>query len=279
MYKATVITSIYKAAHFIEGFMDDIVKQTAFDQCQWFLLDGNSPENERSIIEPYLLRYENIIYQRVSPDPGLYECWNMMIKQSKSEYITNANVDDRLFPECIEKHIKALDDNPDTDLVYCDNIMTNIVNSAFEDYKPDTPVMLFPEGGGPFLRPRMVFHNYPHNHPMWRRSLHDRFGMFNNDYISGADHEFWLRCLKGGANDFVHIPEALGIYYHNPLGVSTKEDEGGIRTQQEMEIKLKYAEHFAGQPGATAVEQLIMRLHKVGKFSQDQVDKIYAGDP
>jgi len=274
MHRATVITSIYKGSFFIKGFMEDIVKQTSFEQCQWFLLDGNSPENEFSIIEPYL-KYENIRYERLSHDPGLYACWNHMIEQSESEYITNANLDDRLFPDCIEKHIKALDENPDTDVVYCDNIMTSVPNETYEDYGPERPVLLFPEGGDHFFKPNMIGHNYPHNPPMWRRSLHDRFGMFNNDYISAADYEFWMRCLKGGANDFVFIPDILGIYYHNPEGVSTKKDEGGIRTQQEMEIKLKYASYFGGELGEERIKDLISRLGKSGKLSQGNIKSIY----
>jgi len=276
MHKVTVITSIYKASRFIKGFMDDILKQTAFDQCQWFLMDGDSPEDEFSIIEPYL-EHENIRYERVSPDPGLYACWNQMIEESESEYITNANVDDRIFPDCIEKHITALDENPDADVAYCDNIMTKVPNDSFENYTPDTPTLLFPEGGGPFFKPNMLSHNYPHNHPMWRRSLHDKFGMFNNYYISAADYEFWLRCLKGGVNDFVYIPEILGIYYHNPSGVSTTwPDVDGTRTRQEMEIKLEYADYLGGEVGRNNIKELIDRLGKSGKLNQDNIDQIYA---
>jgi glycosyltransferase involved in cell wall biosynthesis len=275
MYKITAITSIYKASDFIKGFMDDILKQTAFDQCQWLLLDGDSPEDEFSIIEPYL-EHENIKYERASPDPGLYSCWNKMIEQADSEYITNANVDDRLFPECIEKHIKALDENPDADVAYCENIMTNVPNDTFENYKAETPVRVFPEGGGPFFKPNMLSHNYPHNHPVWRKSLHDRFGMFNDYYISAADYEFWMRCLRGGANDFLYIPEILGIYYHNPSGVSTKVDVDGIRTQQEMEIKLEYSGYFMGELGTENIKQLIERLGQSGRLSQSNINKIYS---
>ena len=122
----------------------------------------------------------------MSPDPGLYESWNYMIKNSQSEYITNANLDDRLFPQCIEKHIKALDENPSSDLAYCENILSYEANDSFKNYNPNTPVQLFPEGGGPFYKPNMIGHNYPHNHPVWRRSLHDRFGYLNWSNDGGA---------------------------------------------------------------------------------------------
>ena len=88
MYKVTSITAIYKGGSFIEGFMEDIVQQTAFKDCEWFLVDGGSPDNEYEVIEPYLAKHSNIRYKRLSPDPGLYESWNHMVKNSESEYIT-----------------------------------------------------------------------------------------------------------------------------------------------------------------------------------------------
>ena len=274
MYKVTVITAIYKAGDFIKGFMEDIVQQTAFDECEWFLLDGDSPEGERSIIEPYLSEYKNIRYQRMSPDPGLYESWNYMIKNSQSEYITNANLDDRLFPQCIEKHIKALDENPSSDLAYCENILSYEANDSFKNYNPNTPVQLFPEGGGPFYKPNMIGHNYPHNHPVWRRSLHDRFGYFDTKYISASDYDFWMRCLHAGVNDFIYIPEVLGIYYRNPTGVSSKPDVDGVRVQQEMEIKLKYAKAFAGQAAEDNIVSLVKHLRMSGRITEDMMEEL-----
>lgn len=274
MARVTIITAIYKGGNFIKGFLEDIVQQTAFDQCELFLADGDSPDNEYEIIEPFLKEYSNIRYERLTPDPGLYESWNYMIQNSESEYITNANLDDRLFPSCIEKHINALDANPDSDLAYCENILSYTENDTFKNYGPNSEVVLFPEGGGPFYKPNMIGHNYPHNHPLWRRSLHERFGEFDTKYISASDYEFWLRCLKGGVKDFIHVPEILGIYYRNPTGVSSKPDIDMVRTHQEMEIKLNYAKHFAGPSAEEGIKDLVRRFHASGKFTQSMVEEL-----
>ena len=47
--------------------------------------------------------------------------------------------------------------------------------------------------------------------PMWRKSLHDEYGMFNTDYHSAGDYEFWLRLASKGVK-FHHIKEVLGAY-------------------------------------------------------------------
>jgi glycosyltransferase involved in cell wall biosynthesis len=237
MNKVTVITSVFKASSHLSGFMEDITEQTAFDQCQWYLLDAASPDNEIETIEPYL-KHDNIHYERLEEDPGIYACWNHMIENSESEYITNANTDDRLFPEFIEKMVEALDQNPSKDLVYSENIMSSNPSDSHKNYTEDTEASLYP--CGPFDRKGMVRHNYPHCHPVWRRSLHDRFGLFNPEYKSAGDYEFWLRCLLGGSEDFLYLPEILAIYYFNPEGISTDPSSQRWRHKEEIEIKRKY---------------------------------------
>ena len=68
----------------------------------------------------------------------------------------------------------------------------------------------------PFSKELMLQANLPHNHPVWRRSLHDKFGYFEEEkYKSGSDWDFWLRCTVGGSKMEL-IPQKLGIYYQNP---------------------------------------------------------------
>jgi len=237
MYKVTVITSIFRGKEYLPSFLENVLEQTAFEECEWYLLDAASPDDEFSVIEPYLT-HKNIRYERLDLDPGIYACWNYMINNSDSEYITNANIDDRLFPNSIEKHIKELDKNPDYDLAYSENIMTYEPNALYQYYLDGNPFILYP--GGPFNRQDMLIRNYPHSHPMWRRSLHDRFGTFEEKYRSAGDYEFWLRCLHGGVKDFLYMNDILGIYYHNPVGISTKESLRASTQKEEQEIKSKY---------------------------------------
>jgi hypothetical protein len=67
----------------------------------------------------------------------------------------------------------------------------------------------------------------PHNGPMWRRTLHDDIGMFNNDYKSAADFEFWMRCAIA-EKCFYKINRSTVAYYVNPKGLSTNADTRGI---------------------------------------------------
>jgi len=239
----TVLTSLYKASKFLPQFMEDILNQTFFDQCQWFLLDAASPENEYSIIQPYLTKYSNIRYERLDKDPGIYACWNYMIRNSDSPYLTNANVDDRMFPTCIGEHAEELDKSLDVDVVYCYNAMVTQPDFTYKDIQNhiiNSQVNVFPTTE--YSLDALLQGNLPHNHPVWRRSLHNQFGYFNEqDYKSGSDWDFWLRCGVGHVQMKL-IPKVLGVYYKNPEGISTKQENMKRNLEEVYAIKNKYME-------------------------------------
>ena len=128
MYKIAIITSLYRAEKYLSHFLKNITVQTIFHDCCLYLVDGNSPEEECEIVQPYLEKYSNITYQKLPEDPGIYACWNLAIEKTDSQYITNANVDDRLFPSAIEKHVRLLDLASDIDVAYCYNIESVVPN-------------------------------------------------------------------------------------------------------------------------------------------------------
>ena len=107
--KVSLITSLYKAESFLEGFLEDIINQTIFNECELILLNANSPENEEKMIEPYLKEHDNIIYDKLDEDPGVYAVWNIGVKMSRAPLLTNANVDDRRHPLYLQKHQETLE--------------------------------------------------------------------------------------------------------------------------------------------------------------------------
>ena len=79
--------------------------------------------------------------------------------------------------------------------------------------------------------------------PLWRKSLHEKNGYFNEKYTSAGDLEFWLRCIRNGST-FKRIPEILGTYYHNPHGLSTSPANHARKIKEEREIFTEYQEVF-----------------------------------
>ena len=238
--KISLITSVYNAADYIEGLMEDTTSQTIFeDKCEWVILNANPPgENkEEEIIQKYIEKYpNNIIYERLEKDPGVYATWNLAIEKSSGEYITNINCDDRRRSDGLEQQATLLYATPDVDLVYNDSYVVHEPNLTWKEVDThSTSRYNFEE----FSVDAMMRGNLPHNNPMWRKSLHDTHGMFEEKYRSASDWEFWLRCTYGGAK-FLKHPEVLGVYYFNPTGVSTNLEYDDSKREEEKEIFMKY---------------------------------------
>ncbi|HLB93996.1 MAG TPA: glycosyltransferase [Candidatus Babeliales bacterium] len=216
MPKISIVTSVYNSDQFIEGFLANITQQTIFDQCELILINANSPgKHEEAMILKYLKKYSNITYQRLAQDPGIYGVWNLGIKQARGQYITNANVDDRLLNNCYELHAQVLDNNPEIALVYSDfytTIRPNAKIGRVSRYGITTK---------PEFIPALIKHwCLPSFNPLWRKSAHEICGYFDEDFKIAGDYEMWIRMVSMGLK-FKKCPGVLGIYYLNPDGLST----------------------------------------------------------
>jgi hypothetical protein len=238
--KISLFASVYNADEYIEQYLEDITRQSIFkEKCELVLINPNSPGNEETIIKKYMEKYPNIIYKKLDNDPGVYDTWNEAIKLCTGEYVTNANLDDRKSPLSIEKHAKTLFANPDIDLVYADSYIMQEANKRWEDVTQDTQKYNFED----FSLEAMLRGNPPHNNPMWKKSLHEKNGWFDQKYRSAGDWDFWLRCAFNGAK-FKKINEVLGVYYFNPKGVSTNPEHNSWKREHEKEIFKKYMTLF-----------------------------------
>lgn len=144
--------------------------------------------------------YQDIKIIRTYDVPTIYEAWNMAIEAASGELITNANCDDLLLPGALAEMEKAFKAHVDCSVVYSD---VNIVNLTGEQIGRFT----WQEGGlrelmhGCFIGPM----------PMWKRKLHDKYGLFDAAFTVAGDYEFWMRLAAGGER-FYHIPRPLGNY-------------------------------------------------------------------
>ena len=241
--KISLVTSVFNADQYIDQLMEDVTKQTVFnDKCEWIILNANpqGKDYEEKVILEYCKKYPNIVYKRLESDPGIYAVWNKAIQMSTGEYITNINCDDRRRPNCIETQAIGLASNTEIDLVYNDSYIVQTPNLVWQDINEATTQRYNFEQ---FSKEAMLRGNLPHNNPMWRKSLHDKHGFFKEEYKSASDWEFWLRCSFEGAK-FEKLNEVLGIYYFNPTGMSTNPEHNEWKRKEEKEVFNTYINKY-----------------------------------
>jgi glycosyltransferase involved in cell wall biosynthesis len=231
-YRVSVITSIFKSGKFIDHFLQDIKRQSIFNQCEFLLLDAYSPDNEIESIKPYST-FSNIKYINIGKC-SVYEAWNKGILMASASLLTNWNTDDRRAYNCLEKQAEFLERNFYSDVCYGQTLITYKENELFELSESKE---IYPAYEGT-LQNQLV-HNSPHCLPMWRKSIHSRFGMFDTSYFSAADYDMWFRVLKGGGK-LSNLGFTTGLYYRNPEGISSNKETLQKDIEEVLRIRKKY---------------------------------------
>ncbi len=201
----TAIVSTYNSERFIRGCLEDLEAQTIADRLEIIVVDSGSEQREGEIVREFQQRYSNIRYLRTGQRETIYAAWNRAIAQARGKYLSSANTDDRHVPRAYERMVSELEANPDVALVYADSALTRVENASIED----APVEAWFRWPG--FDPRHLFAVcYIGPQPMWRRSLHEKYGSFDAEMEVAGDYDFWLR--MAATEMFRHIPEVLGLY-------------------------------------------------------------------
>lgn len=235
--KVSTLTSVFKAKEWLREWFIDMERQTIFKANKLELVivhPRKSPhfEEEQKIILEYKEKYpDKIVYEALEEDPGVYGCWNKCVELSSGEYLSNANTDDRKHPECLEAHAKELYMNPEVSLVYADSYITHKPNETFESNSSNGERYNFEQ----FSVEAMIRSNLPHCMPVYRKSLHDKHGMFDASLRSPGDWDMFTRFALGGEK-FKKLSGIYGLYFFNPVGISTNKEMFEHKRKEEMYV-------------------------------------------
>ncbi len=225
----SIITPLYRGEAFVEGFLQDITAQTIFADCKLIFVNAYSPENENAIIEKYSRQFDNIKVINLDESTTIFHALNLGIQKSQSPYVYFAAVENRLHTRTLEKLAKALDETERVDCVYGDYWVTRTPNETLIRSSFRQRVTL------PQFQPHFLHSCLPGPQPLWRRSLHDRFGYFKDDFVSEGLKEFWNRICSRGAC-CKKIDFAGTLCYENPQATDLPE----IAKKREKESKWVY---------------------------------------
>lgn len=228
MPKVSAIVSAYFSEAFLEGRLENLYHQSLRPEIVVIAQAGSRDAEIAAEWKRQYPDYGDFVLVTTPDIPTIYAAWNMGIERASGRYITNANTDDRWYPGALEKLANLLDKHDEYAVVYCN---LDIVEQIGGD-----PVSRFEwkEGGfedllqGCFLGPM----------PLWRKTLHDKYGLFDASLHVAGDYEFWLRITHGG--------EKLMKYRKEPLGAYTKRKDSAehrekVRTIQETaRVRSKY---------------------------------------
>lgn len=251
MYKISVITSLFHCAQYLDYYFDGVDAVTNFDKCEFVLIHNDPQPDEEEIISRRIAGRKNFVHVRV-PRETLYASWNRGVAESHAEYLANWNVDDRRTPDSLELMAATLDANPEAVMTYGDTIGIREIGQTTGDWQIQAEY-------GPKTRKRFLHSHFIGCFQMWRRSIHERVGFYDEQFKLAGDYEFQIRTAH-----FFPLKKTAGNmgYFLKGGGGKRLSQQHNIQNTEQAAIGMRYGIYFK-----IHILSIIMALRKYRIFS------------
>lgn len=216
--KISVIVSLYDATDKLPMFLRALSLQTMFQSqhAELVLVDSGSPADERKVFEQFAAEWGSaIVYARTENRESIQTAWNRGIALSRGKYLSFLGVDEGIVPTALELLLNELEADAALDWVQANSLVTNVNERGH--WLND--IMIYDRTG---YRPAYVYLETCYLSwvgALYRRDIHDRFGMYDGSFRAAGDTEFKNRVLPFLKTKA--IPETLGIFWNYPSGQTT----------------------------------------------------------
>ncbi len=266
--KVSVIISLYNAEAKLHFFLTALCAQTLIkkNDVEIILIDSGSPTNERKIAEDFFKKTGfNAIYARSTKRETIQAAWNRGIGLARGSYLVFLGADEMLYPEGLEVLANQLDANPKTDWVMANSLLTEVETTGV--YKND--VMVYDRKGGTKNHVYLETCYLSWVGGMYRKTVHERFGYYDETFSAAGDTEFKNRILPYINVSF--IPQTLGLFLNYPEERTTASPKAEIEDLRAWYIHrtpagVRYA--FENRPEKEIEELLCFALGYRKSFCQ-----------
>ncbi|WP_348825375.1 glycosyltransferase family 2 protein [Flavobacterium aestuarii] len=192
--KITIITVCYNRKNTIEKAIKSVLEQDYHD-IEYIIIDGNSKDGTKEIIESYRDRISQYISE---PDKGMYDAINKGIKLATGDVIGLMHSDDEFYDtKAISRIVARFDFYRNIEGVYGDGIYVS----------NDTEERLIRNRIGGIFSLNKVKEGWLPLHPTvyLKKSIIEKYGLYNLDFKIASDTEFLLRYLYKYKINMIYI--------------------------------------------------------------------------
>ena len=182
--RISIITVCYNRKATIEKAVKSVLDQNYHD-IEYIIIDGNSTDGTKEIIESYQDRISQYISE---PDKGMYDAINKGLKLATGDIVGLMHSDDEFYDKHAVRRIVARFDYDTTiDGVYGDGVYVS----------NDTEERLIRDRIGGIFSLKKVKEGWLPLHPTvyLKKEIIDKYGFYNLDFKIASDTEFLLRYL------------------------------------------------------------------------------------
>ena len=184
----SIITISYNNDEGLEKTLSSVFTQNVKDYSsfEYIVIDGASKDKSKDILEKYKTNNSKLNFTYNSePDKGIYNAMNKGLQKTSGKYIYMLNSGDYLEPDVLDDMLEELKKEPDLLLFEINHVKEIGTVKTEVRY----PVMLNEGAMG-------------HQGMIYKRSFHDQYGLYNENYKCASDYEF---CVKAFLNKDLKI--------------------------------------------------------------------------
>lgn len=211
--KVSVIVPAYNVGKYIREALNSLQKQSFFN-FEVLIVDDGSTDNTAAITKEFG-RIDNRFQLLQKANGGLSSARNFGISNAKGEYIALLDGDDVYHADKLARHVAILDTYRDVGVVY------SASRTIRDDGRPTIIALsgkpLYPDPVLALLCKNFIGHG---SNAIFRRTLINEVGGFNEGLRSSEDVDFWLRVAATRRWKFYRDNRILCYYRVRPSGLS-----------------------------------------------------------
>lgn len=185
----SVVTPTKNRLALLRETMDSVTAQTLLDW-EHLVVDDGSDDGTAEEVAKRAASDPRIRYiQRTGEKAGGNVCRNLGVAESRGALIVFLDSDDLLRPQCLERRVEIMQQNPVLDFaVFRAGVFVNSVGDVAHLYHPQNP-------GDDLLRFLTLECPWQTTGPIWRREFLEKIGGFDEALLSMQDLEMHVRAL------------------------------------------------------------------------------------
>ena len=248
----SVCIPVYNCKDFIGIAIESVLKQT-YEKYELLIIDNQSTDGTWEEICEYQRKNPKIRVLRNSTNIGAMRNWNKVLEESRFDYIKILPADDVLYPDCLEKQVKILQDEKNDNVVMVNSFSDIIDNSGKKLFNRNTSGWNGITSGMSAIKSNISKGANIIGEPglvLLRKQIARKVGGFDDEFGYVIDLDYWVRMLLHG--DLYTIPETLSAFRISKNSWSTT-------------IRKNQARDFKG---------FINKLHNDNRYEISYVDKM-----
>jgi glycosyltransferase involved in cell wall biosynthesis len=223
--RVSIIVSLYKAANKLKTFLRMLGQQplVVSGEAELVFVDSHSPTEEYSVYKEFAAPMGvRAIYARTAERETIQKAWNRGILLARAPYLAFLGVDEMVRPDCFALLAAELDADPALDWVQGNSVITEV------------------DPHGTLQRDVMIYQRIPYDQDLvyletcylswvgslYRKSIHDRCGYYDESFGAAGDTEFKNRVLPYIKSKT--LPLTLGVFLNYPEERATQSPRAEI---------------------------------------------------